>query len=102
MNDIENIWNAKLIDIDEGIDEGSYCQVDNATYNQNIEPGQSIEFGFIAKCDGDIKIEESTLYSMVNVDYEDEDEDETIDLENPYWEPRYNLDDFDTYEEYEE
>lgn len=102
VNDIENIWNAKLIDIDDGIDEGSYCQVDNATYNQNIEPGQSIEFGFIAKCDGDIKIEESTLYSMVNVDYEDEDEDETIDLENPYWEPRYNLDDFDTYEEYEE
>lgn len=35
-------------------------------------------------------------YNMVNVECEDEDEDETIELENPYGEPRYNLDDFDT------
>lgn len=105
VKEIENIWNAKLIEIDEGSEAGSYCQVDNATYNQNIEPGQSVRFGFIVKCDGDLKIEETTLYHMLNAEYEDDiDEtlDDIIDPDNPNWEPRYDLDDFDTYEEYEE
>lgn len=101
---IDNIWNAKLLGLDEGIEGATYCQVDNATYNQNIEPGKSVEFGFIAKSDKDIKIVASTLYHMVDADYEDEDEEEkeTIDLDNPYWAPKYDLDDFETEEEYEE
>lgn len=102
LNDIEQIWGAKLIDIDEGGEKGSYCQIDHVTSNQNIGPGQSIEFGFVAQCDGEIKIVENTLYSMIKAEYEEDDEDETIDFTNPYWEPRYDLDDFDTYEEYEE
>ena len=39
---------------------------------------------------------------MIKAEYEEDDEDETIDFTDPYWEPRYDLDDFDTYKEYEE
>lgn len=96
---IENIWNAKLLDIYED----TYCQIDNATYNQNIEPGQSVEFGFIAKCDGDFAIKKTTLYNMNNVEYEDgTNVDEIIDPDSDDWEPDCDLDDFDTYEEYVE
>lgn len=99
VNEIENIWNAKLIEIYEGV----YCQVNNAEYNQNIEPGQSVEFGFIARCTGDIEIEETVLYSMQRAECEyEEEEDEIVDLNDPDWEPRYDLDDFDTIEEYQE
>ncbi len=94
----ENIWNAKLINEDA---EGFY-QIDNAAYNQNIEPGKSVEFGFIAKCNS-FKIEKDSLYSMINVEYENGIFiDDSINENWEYWEPDYDLDDFDTYEEYEE
>lgn len=94
----ENIWNAKLTNEDAE----NFYQIDNVGYNQNIEPGKSVEFGFIAKCNN-FKIEEDFLYSMVNVEYENGILlDDSIDENWEYWEPDYDLDDFDTYEEYEE
>lgn len=42
----EQVWNAEYIsDEDEDI-------LENKGYNQNIEPGQTVSFGFIASCDG--------------------------------------------------
>lgn len=97
VKEIENIWNAKLL----GIYDEKYLQIDNATYNQNIEPGKTVEFGFIAKCDGDFMIKESTLYHMDYVKYEDgTNVDEIIDPDSEDWEPEYDLDDFESYEEY--
>lgn len=99
VKEIENIWNAKLL----GIYDEKYLQIDNATYNQNIEPGQSLEFGFIAKCDGDFGIKKSFLYQMDYVKYENgTNVDEMIDPDSEDWEPEYDLDDFDSYEEYVE
>ncbi len=97
IKSIENMWDAKLFDVYEH----HYCEVDNATYNQNIEPGESVEFGFVAECDEDFVINETTLYQMEEANYVDgEDQRYTIDPNSEDWEPDYDLDDFDTYEEY--
>lgn len=43
--DFEQVWNAEQVKDDE---EEMF---DNKGYNENIEPGQSVTFGFIASCD---------------------------------------------------
>lgn len=99
IKSFENIWNAELINLYEH----KMVQVDNATYNQNIEPGQSVEFGFIIACEGDMEIEDFTLYKMCEVEYEEgEYPYETNSPDSEYWEPPYTADDFDTDEEYEQ
>ncbi len=99
IKSFENIWNAELINLYEH----KMVQVDNATYNQNIEPGQSVEFGFIIVCEGDMEIEDFTLYKMCEVEYEEgEYPYETNSPDSEYWEPPYTADDFDTDEEYEQ
>lgn len=90
--EIENIWNANTVDYYE---EYECYDIENAGYNQNIEPGQSVQFGFIAKCCGDAEIGEYTLYEMAELDY-DEDEEEDDDDE----ELIKDADCFDTYDEY--
>lgn len=99
INSIENIWNAELVEICEG----KIIQVDNATYNQNIAPGASVEFGFIANCDEGVTIKDDALYKMVNLEYEvPEYPFETNSPEAEDWQPDYDADDFETDEEYEE
>lgn len=99
IKSFENIWNAELVNLYEH----KMVQVDNATYNQNIEPGQSVEFGFIITCEGDMEIEDFTLYKMCEVEYEEgEYPYETNSPDSEYWEPPYTADDFDTDEEYEQ
>ncbi len=97
----QNVWNAKLIE-DEGCD-GEYIQLDNDGRKQNIKAGESVTFGFIAECSGDLEMEDSILYSMEEVEYEDgENVNEITPPESEDWEPEYDLDDFDTVEEYEQ
>lgn len=100
IGSFENIWNAELINL---LNENKMVQVDNATYNQNIEPGQSVEFGFIVTCDGDPEIEDFTLYKMCELEYEEGDYPyETNSPGSEHWEPDYGPDDFETDEEYEQ
>lgn len=97
VKEVECIWNAKL----SGIYDGKYVQVDNAEYNQNIEPGETVGFAFVAKCHGDFVMQGSTLYYMDYVKYENgTNVDEIIAPDSDDWEPEYDLDDFETYEEY--
>lgn len=96
--EIQNIWNAKTIDYYE---EYECYDIENAGYNQNIEPGQSVQFGFIAKCSEDAEIGEYTLYEMAELDYDDdefsdEEEDDGDDEEELIMDADY----FDTYDEY--
>ncbi len=96
IESIDNIWNAKLLRI---FDE-TLCQVDNATYNQNIEVGQSVEFGFIAKCDGEIELEDYDLYEMCSVTYENGEYAE--EMLTPEEREARGPEDFETYDEYME
>ena len=66
--DIENIWNAKVVS-----KYGNIYRLDNAQYNQNIEVGQSVEFGFIAKVDGQVIIDDYVLNEMSATELNDED-----------------------------
>ena len=42
-NTIENIWNASV----ENYDSSNYI-ISNLGYNQDIQPGESVSFGYIA------------------------------------------------------
>lgn len=99
INSFEDIQNAELI----RLYEHSMVQVDNLTYNQNIEPGQSVEFSFAVKCKGNLKIENFTLYKMREIDYKEGYYPyETNSPWSKYWEPACDSDDFETDEEYEQ
>ena len=95
---VENLWGAEEKYIDE-----DWLSLDNGEYNQNINPGESVQFGFTLQVEEDFDIEEITLYHMKHVTYVDgEDVEAVVPSDDPNWEPDYDLDDFDTYEEYEE
>ncbi len=90
----DNLWNARLISKNK---KGTF-KFNNAEYNQNIPAGQSVEFGFIAKCSGAVEIVSSTLYEMSD-DFYYEDGD-YIDKDYLDEEPCIDPEDFDSYEEY--
>lgn len=121
---MENVWNAKIISQYEDI-----YRLNNAGYNQNIEVGETVEFGFVAKVnDEKVHIENYVLNEMTATEFEDgdileeadqdtsdgdgsfyeepdEEVDETLD---DYWELTYpdgfvfESDDFDSADEYQE
>lgn len=95
VKSIDNIWNAKVL-----LSEGGVFKLNNANYNQNIAPGESVEFGFIAKCSDTVGLSGYTLYEMSDdVRYfEGNYVEEDFDEEN--YEVYYDSEDFDTYEEY--
>ena len=77
-------YNAEVVDEDRGY-------FDNMGYNQNIEPGQSVSFGFIAECDGDeVEVYDQTLYEMITIPEELEG--------NPNWEEEVTEDELAQYE----
>mgnify|MGYP001879284052 FL=1 len=77
-------YNAEVVDEDRGY-------FDNMGYNQNIEPGQSVSFGFIAECDGDeVEVYDHTLYEMITIPEELEG--------NPNWEEEVTEDELAQYE----
>lgn len=75
--EIKNIWNAAITEIFEGEDEQDtyYYDLENAVHNQNIEAGQSVEFGFIVKCQDKVEITNHELFEMgmISEDYMEED-----------------------------
>lgn len=102
---IKDIWNATILTQEE--EEGVYYyDIDNVANNQNIEPQQSIEFGFIAICDEKPKTINSELFEMK--EYTDEirescmdiDLDDVKDYEND--ECIFDADYFETSQEYED
>ena len=76
---IIDIWNAKIndfqLDNDENNSTIAYYSMANVGYNQSIEPGQTINFGFIGELlgDNDSKIENEALYQLTVYPYEDEE-----------------------------
>lgn len=66
---MENVWNAKIISQYEDI-----YRLNNAGYNQNIEVGETVEFGFVAKVnDEKVHIENYVLNEMTATEFEDGD-----------------------------
>lgn len=99
---IESIWNAAITESFEEEDEQDtyYYDLENAVYNQNIEAGQSVEFGFIAKCRDKLEITNYELFEMgmISEDYMEEDlEDEPEYGDDEFV---YDADFFDSLEEY--
>ena len=98
LKEFENIRNAKITDIYENT-----YRLNNAGYNRNIEPGHSVELGFIAELKGNFVIKDAELCAMFDVEYDDGEYVDDGYVDNPEdWEPKYDLDDFETNEEYEE
>lgn len=87
--EINNIWNAKIDDSyytysednDEQITGMSY-KIKNAGYNQNIEPGQTVNFGFIADLSSGntSEVTDITLYQLTVIPEDDEEEAEDEDM----------------------
>lgn len=102
---IESIWNATILTQEEE-ESVYYYDIDNVVNNQNIEPQQSIEFGFIATCDEKPKIINSDLFEMKEFTDEirescmDIDLDDVKDYEND--ECIFDADYFETPQEYED
>lgn len=46
-DEIEHIWNAKIVSCN---DEGHHYVIKNVDRNQDIQPGESVEFGMTVKC----------------------------------------------------
>lgn len=90
---IQNIWNANIIEYLEGCESYDF---ENAGYNQNIEPGQSVEFGFIATYTDYVKFGNYTLFEMARVDYDIDDFEEGEDGDKVI----YDADDFECYDDY--
>ena len=91
---IESIWDASVLSTYETIQ----C-IDNAEKNRNIGAGETVEFGFIASCDGAVEIESYILDEMRRA------EKPKLDAEGnvlPDTEHIMEPDDFDTLEEMKE
>lgn len=78
---IVDIWNAKVYEENFGSDEedhptDAHYSLTNMGYNQSIEPGQTINFGFIGELleDDDAKFENETLYQLTVYPYEEDGE----------------------------
>ncbi len=98
--EIEQIWNAKIADRTK--DGLIYYDIENSGNNQNIAPGQSVEFGFIASCEGKPELSGIELYQVTaDLDFsEDEDEDEDeLEFADEF---TLDSDSFETREEYEQ
>lgn len=92
------IWNA-VIQYEEEDDNNNFYDLWNPGYNQNIEPKQSVEFGFIAECEKEPEVSNFELYEMIS-DFEPDDyeEDEKLEFVDDFI---LDSDFFETREEYE-
>ncbi len=98
---ITNIWNGEIMYSEEN-NVPYYYEIENVMHNQNIEVGQSVEFGFTATCK-----EKAKIYSKEACEMGVYEEDDTeYEIEGPYDyeddECIYDADYFETREEYEE
>lgn len=103
--EIVQIWNAAIADQAIG-EDSSFYDIENPGSGQNIAPGQSVEFGFIAECDGEPELSKLELYMVTSdIDFSDSDDDDfDYDEDDSEFEERFILDSdyFETREEYDE
>lgn len=66
--EITNIWNAEV----DSAENGMYV-IKNAIHNQDIAVGNSVNFGFSAKCEDDIKLPEEFYLLSYEVEVPDEE-----------------------------
>lgn len=95
----EQIWCAEIVD------DGAEEVIENMQYNQNIESGQEVSFGFIAVCDDEqVEIYDDTLYEMIPIPEELEGDPDWVDEYELGELAQYDLerDDFETEEAYQE
>ena len=86
-----DIWNAKVYeenfesDNDKDHPTAAHYCLTNMGYNQSIEPGQTMNFGFIGELleNDDAKFENETLYQLTVYPYE---EDEELNEDDCIWE----------------
>lgn len=118
--EIKNIWNGEVSekgynyadsDEDQITPIGMHYFVDNANYNQNIEPGQTINLGFIAELisGDDVIIENQSLYQLTVIPDNEDDEvleedciwegDEVIDEMSLVTDEKLDDDDYDQMKE---
>lgn len=60
---LKQIWNAS-IEYEEEDEKDNFYDLWNPGYNQNIEPKQSVEFGFIAECEGKPELSNSESWRI--------------------------------------
>ena len=65
--EVENIWNAKVAE-----KNNSTYTIQNATWNQDIEAGQSVTFGMILKCASDIEFPDKVFLIQKSAEVLDE------------------------------
>lgn len=83
--DIVSIWNGVIASYENGI-----YTVQNAGYNWDINPGQSVTFGFNADAETD-KVTEPTQYNMVDMPADDVTQNYEIEYQvNSDWETAFN------------
>lgn len=102
--EIQKIWNAVIEEEfwTEDLDYLNCFDIENPGYDQNISPNKSVEFEFIASCDGKPKISCMELYEVTpDLDFSDDEEDEDeSDYDDDWF--RKDSDCFETREEYEQ
>ena len=92
--DITDIWDAKVSDAGYNYDDndeeyttpiGRHYFIENAGYNRDIEPGQTISFKFVAELISgeDAVIENESLYQLT---VWPDNEDEEVDEDDCIWE----------------
>ncbi len=95
---LKQIWNAS-IEYEEEDEKDNFYDLWNPGYNQNIEPKQSVEFGFIAECEGKPELSNFELYEMTSdFELDDYEEDEKLEFVDDFI---LDSDYFETREEYE-
>ncbi len=98
--EIDQIWNATVAE-EVKEEDFTFYDIENTGYNQNIAPKQSVEFGFIASCDGEPELSLTELYHVTaDFDFTEAEEDE----DEPEFVDEFTLDSdcFETREEYEQ
>ncbi len=98
---ITSIWNGEIMYSEED-NSPYYYEIENVVNNQNIEVGQSVEFGFIATCEEKAEIYSKEAFEMGV--YEEDDTEYVIEGPYDYEDDEciYDADYFETREEYEE
>ena len=61
--EITQIWSAVVVDEDK-VEDVIHYNIENPGYNQNIAPNQSVEFRFIATCEGEPEFSHLELYDV--------------------------------------
>lgn len=93
--EIQEIWNAKIIE-----QQNEYHYLENQSYNQNIAPGGEVSFGFIARCEDDLKLTEYSVYGIKMWDQALEEDDDEEEEEAYFGETIWGPEDFECDEDY--